>query len=48
MIEKDPVNQTISKLRVIQLLEADMNFAFRLLWGKILVHHVEQETFIVH
>ena len=25
--------------RVIQLLEADMNFAFRLLWGKHHVHH---------
>ena len=39
MLEKEPGNPTISKLRVIQLLEADMNFAFRLLWGKRLVHH---------
>ena len=39
MLKKEPGNPTISKLRVIQLLEADMNFAFRLLWGKHLVHH---------
>ena len=39
MLEKEPGNPTISKLRVIQVLEADMNFAFRLLWGKHLVHH---------
>jgi hypothetical protein len=32
-------NPLITKLRVIQLLEADMSFAFRLLWGKRLVHH---------
>ena len=38
MLEKEPGNPTISKLRVIQLLEADMNFAFCLLWGKCLVH----------
>jgi hypothetical protein len=36
---KEPGNPLIIKLRVIQLLEADMNFAFRLLWGKRLVHH---------
>ena len=39
MLEKDPGNPLITKLRVIQLLEADMNFAFHLLWGKRLVHH---------
>ena len=39
MLEKEPGNPLITKLRVIQLLEADMNFAFRLLWGKRLVHH---------
>ena len=37
--EKIPGNLLITKRRVIQLLEADMNFAFRLLWGKHLVHH---------
>ena len=39
MLEKEPGNPLITKLRVIQLLEAGMNFAFRLLWGKRLVHH---------
>jgi hypothetical protein len=39
MLEKEPGNLLITKLRVIQPLEADMNFAFRLLWGKRLVHH---------
>ena len=34
MLEKEPGNPLITKLRVIQLLEADMNFAFHLLWGK--------------
>ena len=39
MLEKEPGNPLITKLRVIQLLEADMNFVFCLLWGKRLVHH---------
>ena len=39
MLEKEPGNPLITKLRVIQLLEVDMNFAFRLLWGKHHVHH---------
>ena len=39
MLEKEPGNPTISKLRVIQLLEADMNFAFHLLWGQRLVNN---------
>jgi hypothetical protein len=39
MLEKDPGNPQIHCLRVIQLLEADMNLAFRLLWGRRLVHH---------
>ena len=39
MLEKEPGNPIITKLRVIQLLKADMNFAFRLLWGKRLAHN---------
>ena len=35
---KEPGNPLITKLRVTQLLEADMNFTFRLLWWKHLVH----------
>jgi hypothetical protein len=34
MLEKELGSPLITKLRVIQLLEADMNFAFHLLWGK--------------
>ena len=39
MLGKGPGNPTITKLRVTQLLEADMNFAFWLLWGKRLIHN---------
>ena len=39
MLEKEPGNPLMTKLREIQFLEADMNFAFCLLWGKRLVHH---------
>ena len=38
MLEKEPGNPIISKLRVMQLLEADMSFAFQLLRGKRLVY----------
>ena len=46
MLEKEPGNPIISKLRVIQLLEADMNFAFWLLWGKRLVHNTMAHSVI--
>ena len=39
MLEEEPGNPIISKLRVIQLLEVEMSFAFQLLWGKYLVHN---------
>ena len=39
MLENEPGYPLITMLRVIQLLEADMSFAFRLLWGKHHVHH---------
>ena len=39
MSEKEPGNPLITKLRMLQLLEADMNIAFRLLWGKRHVQH---------
>ena len=39
ILEKEPEYPLITILRVIQLLEADMNFTFCLLWGKLLVHH---------
>ena len=34
LLEKDSGDPQIHRLRVIQLLEADMNLAFRLLWGR--------------
>ena len=39
MLEKEPGDPIIPKLRVIQLLVADMNFVFWLLWGKRLIHN---------
>ena len=39
MLEKDKGSPLITRLCVIQLLEADMNLAFRLFWGHQLVHH---------
>lgn len=39
MLEKDRGPPLITRLRVIQLLEADMNLAFRVLWGRRLVYH---------
>ena len=39
MLEKDSGNPLITRLQVIQLLEANMNLAFRLLWGRRLVYH---------
>jgi hypothetical protein len=39
MLEKEAGNPVITKLRVIQLLKADMDFASHLLWGERLVHH---------
>jgi hypothetical protein len=39
MLEKQVGFPLIHRLRVIQLLEADMNLAFRLLWGRRLVQH---------
>ena len=37
MLCKIPGNYDIAKLRVIQLIEADLNMYFRLIWGKRLV-----------
>ena len=47
MLEKQQGNPLITKLRVIQLIKADMNFAFRLLWGKRLVHHALSHNALV-
>ena len=42
MLCKKPGNYNIDKLRVIQLIEADLNMYFRLVWGKRLVHHARK------
>ncbi len=39
MLEKDTGRPLIHRLRVIQLLEADMNLAFRTIWGRRLISH---------
>lgn len=39
MLLKEPGNFKIDRLRVIQLIEADINMYFRLIWGKRLVRH---------
>ncbi len=39
MLKKIAGFPLITKLRVIQLLEADMNLAFRILWGRRLISH---------
>ena len=42
MLCKCAGNYNIEKLRVIQLIEADLNMYFRLIWGKRLVQHIIQ------
>mmetsp|Transcript_24647 Transcript_24647/g.37452 ORF Transcript_24647/g.37452 Transcript_24647/m.37452 type:complete len:122 (+) Transcript_24647:507-872(+) len=39
MLCKTPGNYNIEKLRVIQLIEADLNMYLGLIWGKKLVHN---------
>ncbi len=39
MLKKQAGNPQIDRLRVIQLLEADMNLAFRILWGRKVIHN---------
>ena len=46
MLCKIPGNYDINKLRVIQLIEADLNMYFRLIWGKRLVHHAHSKQLI--
>jgi hypothetical protein len=43
---KKPGNYNIDKLHVIQLIKADLNMYFRLVWGKRLVHHARKHGFI--
>lgn len=40
-LEKDRGSPKISRLRIIQLLEADMNMIFKIVWGRRLVWHAE-------
>jgi hypothetical protein len=42
MLCKKPGNYNIDKLHVIQLIEADLNMYFCLVWGKRLVHHARK------
>jgi hypothetical protein len=44
MIEKDPGNPHIKRLRVIHLFEADYNLSLKLLWGSRMVHQGEDNN----
>jgi hypothetical protein len=44
MIEKDPGNPRIERLRVIHLFEADYNLSLKMLWGKRLVYQGEDNN----
>ena len=47
MLCKKPGKYNIDKLRVIiQLIEADLNMHFHLVWGKRLIHHSRKQDFI--
>ena len=46
MLEKIKGVPRIDKLRVIQLIEADLNMALRIIFGRQLVHHAEAKGFI--
>ena len=38
ILEKDSGKPRIDKFRIIQLMEADLNYALKFLWGKSLAH----------
>jgi hypothetical protein len=44
MIEKDPENPQIERLRVIHLFEVDYNLSLKLLWGKRMVYQGEDNN----
>jgi hypothetical protein len=44
MIEKDPGNPGIERLHVIHLFEAHYNLSLKLLWGKQMVYHGEDNN----
>ena len=41
MLEKDKHSPKINRLRIIQILEADLNLGYRLIWGKRMVESGE-------
>jgi hypothetical protein len=43
MLEKTPGTPRIDKLRVIQIIEADLNMCLRIIFGRRLVHRAEQK-----
>ena len=43
-IEKEPNNPSTDKIRIIHLFEADLNFIWKLIWGKRLVHRAENDN----
>lgn len=48
MIEKDPGNPKINRLRIIHLFEADFNFLLKLMWGHRLVRRAVELDLLHH
>jgi hypothetical protein len=45
MLEKTKGNPRLDKLRVIQLIEADLNMMLRIIFGRRLVHWAEDKYY---
>jgi ribonuclease HI len=48
MLEKASGSRLVDKLRIIHLFEADLNFVFKLIWGKRLMRHAENQGYLGH
>jgi hypothetical protein len=46
MLEKDPGQPQISRLRIIHLFEADFNFFLKVMWGSRLVRRATNDGMI--
>jgi hypothetical protein len=45
MLEKVSGSRLVHKLQIIHLFEADFNFVLKLIWGKHLMHHAEDQGY---
>ena len=46
LLEKDPGERKINRLRIIQLLEFDLNLIYKLIWSRQLTYHAEDSQAI--